>query len=177
MNSYARTRNRFPHKRAPYQRGSALLVSLLLLVAIAVIGLSSLSGTATNEMIASNMHQKSVGFQVSESAIRSVWTMQDLLSNTPATPLDNPPAISLARNTEFDQAKIDIDASASIQYCGENLIPEGSSLSADESSIKLAAQIFDVHGIASISSSKVSSDHLQRGYIVRPASGRQGNCP
>ena len=159
------------------QQGSALLVSLLLLVAIAVIGLSSLAGTATNEMIASNMHQRSIGFQASESAIRSVWTMKDLLDNTPATPLNDPPAQTITMATDFDQGPVDIDASAQVQYCGENALPVGHSLSADESSMKLAAQIFNVNGIAAIHSTNVNTNHLQRGYIVRPVSGRTGNCP
>lgn len=159
------------------QNGSALLVSLLLLVAITIIGLSSLSGTATNEIIAANMQQKSIGFQASESSIKSVWNMTSLLNNTPASPLNDPPAVSLTRNTEYDQAKVDVDGSVSVQYCGEDLLPVGNSLSADESALKLAAQIFDVHGVATIASTNVHTDHLQRGYVVRPVSGRTGNCP
>lgn len=159
------------------QQGSALLVSLLLLVAIAVIGLSSLAGTATNEMIASNMHQRSIGFQASESAIRSVWTMKNLLDNTPASPLHDPPAQTITMADQFDQGPVDIEASAQVQYCGENALPVGHSLSADESSMKLAAQIFNVNGIATIDSTNVNTNHLQRGYIVRPVSGRTGNCP
>ncbi|MDO6459198.1 hypothetical protein Q4485_00655 [Granulosicoccaceae sp. 1_MG-2023] len=159
------------------EQGSALLISLLLLVAISVIGLSSLAGTATNEIIASNMHQRSIGFQASESAIRSVWTMKDLLENTPETPLNDPPAQSISMSTEFDQGPVDIEATAKVQYCGENSLPVGHSLSADESSMKLAAQIFNVNGVATIDSTNVNTDHLQRGYIVRPESGRTGNCP
>jgi type IV pilus assembly protein PilX len=159
------------------QQGAVLMVSLILLVAITVIGLSSLRGTATNELITSNMHQKSISFQVSESLISGVWDMKSLLDSTAGKALHDPIAETAYKNTEFDQPKVDLEASSSIQYCGENNLPIGSSLSSDESAFKLAAQVFDVHGLSSIASSNVVTDHLQRGYVVRPVTGRTGNCP
>lgn len=158
------------------EQGSVLLVSLMLLVAIAIFGLSTLKGTATNELIAGNMHQRTIGFQASESAIKSLWTTSGLLNNTPNEPLNDPPAQELLFNNEFDQLKIDLNVKTTVQFCGEDLIPFGTSLNSDQSTNKLAAQIFDVHGIAEIDSTRVKTDHLRRGYVIRPHSGRTGNC-
>ncbi len=159
------------------QKGAALLISMLLLIAITVLGLSNLAGSNTNEIISSNMQQRSIGFQASESAIKSVWNTDELLLNTPLVPLHNPPAVTQPRYTEYDQTKVDIEAQVSMQYCGEDNVLVGNSLSADESAPKLAAQIFDVHGLATIANSNVNTHHQQRGYLIRPVSGRQGNCP
>ena len=160
------------------QGGSALLISLLLLVAIAIIGLSSLSGTATNEIIASNMQQKSIGFQAAESAIRSIEDWPTLANNLPATPLNNPPAVSFARGTEYDQPKVDVDASVTFQYCGEQM-PIGASLSASEGvgETRFMDQVFDIRGMASINNSNVNSDHLVRVRKQHFETNRTGNCP
>ncbi len=159
------------------QSGAALLISMILLIAITVLGLSNLTLVNTNEIISSNMHQKSIGFQASESAIKSVWVTNKLLDNTPVVPLINPPATTLLLNSEYDQAKVDLNASVSIQFCGENGTVTGINLSADESAPQFAAQIFDVNGIASITNSNMNSHNMQKGYIIRPKSGRLGNCP
>lgn len=158
------------------ERGSVLLVSLMLLVAIAIFGLSTLKGTATNEMIAGNMHQRTIGFQASESAIKFYWTTSGLLDNTPSEPLNDPPKQDLSFNEEFNQENVSLDVTTTVQFCGEDPIPFGTSLSSDQSTSKLAAQIFDVHGIAKIDSSMVKTNHLRRGYLIRPQSGRTGNC-
>ncbi len=158
------------------EKGSVLLVSLMLLVAIAIFGLSTLQGTATNEMIAGNMHQRTIGFQASESAIKAVWTPAGLLENTPDFPLNDPPMQQQHYATEFDQLKVDLEVMATVQFCGEDSIPFGTSLSSDQSTSKLAAQVFDVHGIAEIDNTRVKTDHLGRGYLIRLQSGRTGNC-
>lgn len=158
------------------EQGSVLLISLMLLVAIAIFGLSTLKGTATNEMIAGNMHQRSIGFQASESAIKLLWTDKKLLENTPDEPHHDPQKEEILLNSKYDQAKIDLKVKTTVQYCGENPIPFGTSLSSDQSTAKLAAQVFDVHGIAEIDSSRVKTNHLARGYLIRPESGRSGNC-
>ena len=167
-----------PPKLETQQRGSALLISLLLLVAIAIIGLSSLSGTATNEIIASNMQQKSIGFQAAESSIRSIedWTI--LANNLPALPLDNPPTVSFARDTEFDQPKIDVSATVEFQYCGEQ-VPIGASLSASEGvgEIRFVDQIFDIRGESNIVNSRVRSNHMVRVKKQHFETNRAGNCP
>jgi len=174
---------------AQKQRGVALAVSLLLLVAMTIIGVSTLTGTRLNEQITGNAQQKAIAFEAAESAISSVWDSKDLMAsveNFPLSPYDNPAVVNRddldsALSSNFDQtygekSAVDIEAEVSIQYCGETSRPEGTSLSADESGLQLVGVLFDVNGNASIKNSKTRSDHLQRARISRPKSGRGGNC-
>lgn len=160
------------------QKGSALLISLLLLIAIAIIGLSSLSGTATNEIIASNMQQKSIGFQAAESSIKSIEDWPTLANNLPAMPRDNPPVVSFDRNGAYDQPKITVAATVEFQYCGEQT-PVGASLSASEGvgETRFVDQIFDIRGTASINNTRVRSDHIVRVKKQHFETNRTGNCP
>ncbi len=169
-------RNKLIMKRRG-QQGAALIIGMILLIAITILGLTNLSLVNLNEVISSNMHRKAIGFQASESAIQSAWDTRIILNSIPLTPLNNPPATSLARNTEYDQPKVDIDAEVTIQYCGESNVFPGYNLNADETAAKLVAQIFDLNGIASINNSNVNNHHVKRGFIARPTSNRKGNCP
>lgn len=171
------------------QQGVALAVSLLLLVAMTIIGVSTLTGTRLNEQVASNAQQKAITFEAAESSISTVWDAEDMMDAVemfPASPYDNPAAVNRVDLTptlssNFDQTysgsnSVDISADVSIKYCGESTLPEGSSLSADESKIQMVGLLFDINGNATISNSKTRSDHLQRGLLVRPKSGRTGDC-
>jgi type IV pilus assembly protein PilX len=52
------------------QRGMALIVSLLLLIAITVIALASSRGTGQQERMSANLYDRELAFQSVESAIR-----------------------------------------------------------------------------------------------------------
>ena len=176
-----------PSRRA--QRGVALAISLVLLVAMTVVGIATLSGTRLNEKVTSNAQQKSVAFEVAESAIDTVWNPDDLIESVediPASDFEDPQAIApdgiaetLSR--DFDQTRdtrstVDIDGAVTIRYCGESALPEGSSLDADESGAGMAGALFDVNGTATIAGSATRADHVQRGSLVRPRTGRGGGC-
>ena len=178
-------------KPAKKQQGVALAVSLLLLVAMTIIGVSTLTGTKLNEQITSNAQQKAITFEAAESAISTVWDagqMMDAVEQFPITPYDNPDVVERADldiklHNDFDQktydntaTSVDVLAEVTIQYCGESTLPEGSSLSADESKLQMVGLLFDINGNAGIANSKARSDHLQRGVLVRPKSGRNANC-
>lgn len=176
-------------KSADKQQGVALAVSLLLLVAMTIIGVSTLTGTRLNEQVASNAQQKAITFEAAESAISTVWDAEEMMKAVelfPVTPYHNPSAVEGADldvdlSANFDQThggmiSVDIAADISIKYCGESVLPEGSSLSADESKLQMVGLLFDINGDASISNSKARSNHLQRGILVRPKSGRTAEC-
>lgn len=172
------------------QQGAALAVSLILLVAMTIVGVATMSGTRLNEQIASNVQQKSIAFEAAESSIALVWNVPSLLSALGAIPAaqfnDPVPVIPIGAgvlDSKFDQQNhtttgqsVNIEADVSIQYCGETQLPRGSSLSADESTLQLAGAMFDVNGVAAIAGSRASSNHVQRGYVIRPKTGRTGNC-
>ena len=171
------------------QRGVALAISLVLLVAMTVVGIATLSGTRLNEKVTSNAQQKSIAFEVAESAIDTVWDPADLMASVgsiPASGFDDPEPIAPVGvadelSNDFDQVRgarttVDIGGAVTIRYCGESALPEGSSLDADESSVGMAGALFDVRGTATIEGSATNADHVQRGSLVRPRTGRGGAC-
>ena len=175
--------------QAKKQQGVALAISLLLLVAMTIIGVSTLTGTRLNEQITSNAQQKAITFEAAESAISTVWAadeMMDAVEQFPNTPYHDPIAIQrddlyMQLSSDYDQTQgikttVDVAADVSIKYCGESVLPEGSHLSADESKLQMVGLLFDINGNASVNNSKSRSDHLQRGILVRPKSGRTGDC-
>lgn len=54
------------------QQGAALIVVLILLLMMTLLGLASLRGTIMEERMASNMYDRSIGFQAAEAALREV---------------------------------------------------------------------------------------------------------
>ncbi len=174
---------------AKKQQGVALAISLLLLVAMTIIGVSTLTGTRLNEQVTSNAQQKAITFEAAESAISTVWDaeeMMDAVEQFPSTPYHNPIAIERQDlyqqlSADYDQKYggntiVDVAAEVSIQYCGESVLPQGSNLSADESKLQMVGLLFDINGEAVVDNTKSRSNHLQRGVLVRPKSGRTGNC-
>ena len=189
MNVRTRRPSRGRPRSARPQRGVALAVALVLLAAMTVVGVATLSGTRLNEKITSNAQQKSVAFEVAESAIDTVWSAAGLIGSIGAVPADRfdapeavvPEGVAAGLSRDFDQTRgerstLDIEGSVSIRYCGESRLPEGSSLDADESAVALAAALFDVNGVATIAGSATRADHVQRGSLVRPRTGRGGAC-
>lgn len=178
----------YPKFSRPQQEGLALAISLMLLVAMTIVGIATMKGTRLNEKISSNAQQKAISFEAAESSIATVWDVEALLDTLELIPdnVFNDPDFVVpvvdAAELDFDQSNqdgvsvVEIDASVTVQYCGETDLPTGSSLSADESKLQMAGIMFDVNGKANISGSKASSDHIQRGYVVRPKTGRTGNC-
>lgn len=58
-------------KAAPLaQRGSALIISLVMLLLISLVGVSSMQGTILQERMASNLQDRNIAFQASERALR-----------------------------------------------------------------------------------------------------------
>lgn len=171
------------------QEGLALAVSLVLLVALTLIGITTLQGTRLNEKIASNSQQKAISFEAAESSIASTWNVDALLGSLkliPENQIDNPDSVllddlsrqlseSLDQTNNFGK-NVDINSVISVQYCGEQQVPRSTSLNADDSVISLAGTLFDVNGVATIDGSGAHSDHVQRGYVVRPKTGRKGSC-
>ena len=185
----SRSRSRRPVGRSGRsgQRGVALAISLVLLVAMTVVGIATLSGTRLNEKVTSNAQQKSIAFEVAESAIDTVWDPADLIATIESiSGFDNPeaiapPGVAAELSNDFDQTSdtrttVDIRGGVTIRYCGESALPEGSSLDADESGVGMAGALFDVNGIATIEGSAANANHVQRGSLVRPRTGRGGDC-
>lgn len=52
------------------QQGATMIVGLIMVLAITIVGLSAIRGTALQEQMAGNMRDRQLAFQASESALR-----------------------------------------------------------------------------------------------------------
>jgi len=183
--------NRMARVSATKQNGVALAVSLILLVAITVVVLAAMSGSKLNEKVASNSQQKAISFEAAESSIGTYWVgeaVRTLLRSDDIMQFNNPGAITPPGSTEklsrdFDQMNesntalvVDITGELTFQYCGETLLPKGNSLNVDESDRQMVGTMFDINAATSLAGSHAKSNHLQRGYIMSPKTGRTGSC-
>ncbi len=60
------------------QKGSVLIISLVLLLVLTILGISSIDNTTMEEKMAGNLYQRNLGFQSAEAALRV--GEEDLLS-------------------------------------------------------------------------------------------------
>jgi len=165
------------------QEGVALAISLVLLVAVTILGITTLSGTRLNEKITSNAQNKSIAFEVAESGISSVWSKTYLMTAiTDASVAANDPTPLLSPktdtgvDTDFNQGTtVALDGSLTVQYCGEG-IPVGTSLNSDKSNPGSVYLLIDINSVATINNASTQADHLQRAAIVAPKTGRTGAC-
>lgn len=172
-----------------HQKGVALVISLIILAICTLVGISSLSGIRLNERIVSNSQQKSTAFEAAESTIVSLWSVPTVMStlktlNASGADILKPVQLDSASDqlsVDLDQSSaqgsiVDINTIATFQYCGETNSPMGSSLSANESSVQIVGVLFNASAQSSIANSSTESKHVQRGYIIRPATGLNANC-
>jgi len=179
--------NRYPRHS---ESGVALVISLVLLMAMTILGVATLSSTRLNEKITSNAQQKSIAFEVAESAIASVWDkgyLTNALTAGPANSANNPVAVQApdadtGLAADFDvkngsgNTVVDVEGELTVQYCGE-VAPIGSDLNADESVTTFVYQLIDVNSVVQIANTNTRSDHVQRGAATSARTGRTGNCP
>ena len=129
------------------QDGVALVVSLVLLVAMSLIAVSTLSGSRLNERVAANAQQKAIAFEVAESAVEAgfgdwkegVELIQAGVEQEP--PAERMTAFDTGLSVDYDQTRysrasatttsVDIDGSVSIQYCGETTLTIGTDINAN----------------------------------------------
>ncbi|MCK0165001.1 PilX N-terminal domain-containing pilus assembly protein [Marinobacter sp. S6332] len=74
------------------QAGSALIISLIMLLLISLIGVGSMQGTILQERMASNLHDRNIAFQASERALRvgENWLIANTLTALTNDRLDDP---------------------------------------------------------------------------------------
>ncbi|OEY67996.1 pilus assembly PilX family protein [Marinobacter sp. X15-166B] len=74
------------------QRGSVLIVSLIMLLLISLIGVGSMQSTLLQERMAANLHDRNIAFQASERALRTgeLWLAPNALSALTNDRLANP---------------------------------------------------------------------------------------
>jgi len=170
------------------QRGAALAISLILLVAMTILGIATLNGTRLAEKVSSNAQQKTITFETAESAINSIYSAADIFTRLEAsrTSTFEPDAVpqvaeSTQYGTELDQSNVlgttvDLNAAATIQFCGE-FVSNGTEVDADEGAAEPPiGYAHDIRVIASITNSKAQSDNVLRIGDSGPKLGATGKC-
>lgn len=175
------------HSQRRKQTGVALAISLVLLLAMTVLGIATFSATGLNEKITSNAQQKAIAFEVAESAIESVWDKSYLVglltsdsSNTGNDPAPVPsPDSDTGIANDYDMLTagrgVNVEGLVTVQYCGE-VAPVGSDLNADQSAITFVYKLMDVNSVVRIGNSSTVADHVQRGAATAARTNRSGAC-
>ena len=85
------------------QRGSALVVSLILMMVMTLIGLTAMQGTTLQQSMATNMRDRNLAFEAAEAALRDgeVWLRQQFLaSGRPVSASTGTPNVWTRRTAE-----------------------------------------------------------------------------
>ena len=77
-----------PNSKSDKQAGSALIVSLVILLLLTLIGVTAMSTTSLEERMAGNNRDENIAFQAAETAARDgenwiVWVMNTTLGGAP----------------------------------------------------------------------------------------------
>jgi len=173
-------------KTMPKQQGAALAVSLILLVAMTILGVATLNGTRLTEKVSSNAQQKAITFETAESALNTISSANDYQTRLRSTTMPNEPdpVIQAAEGNqigaELDQSNtlgtsVDVSAEVSIQFCGEQQLDD-TEMSADEDNPGKTGYVYDVMAVATIANSRARSDHVQREGLPGISFGLKGKC-
>ena len=73
--------NRLCRYSGPQERGSALLISLIILLVISLLAIGGMQGTILQERMSANMHDRELAFQAAETALRDAELL--LMSDPP----------------------------------------------------------------------------------------------
>ena len=149
-----------PMKLAAKQSGAVLIVSLMLMLAMTLLSIASMSTSVVQEKMAANAQNSNLTFQAAESAVEAqVRTVLDGIS----TNLNN--AMSAASGKggiiPVNIGTSDATATVQISYLGEIISTDGSSMNADESSTNLPGQRFELVGTGSIAAVKAQTQIRQ----------------
>jgi len=155
------------------QTGAALAISLIMLVAMTILGVATLNMTRIAEKVSSNAQQKAIVFETAESVLMSMSAAVDFQDRLRASRTSNlePDAVvqtaeTAVLNSSLDQENsygksVDVTASAEIQFCAEKP-GDGTEINADESENGPIGVQYDVRAMSEIANSKAKADHVRR---------------
>jgi len=145
---------------ATHQRGAVLIVSLMLMLAMTLLSIASMSTSVMQEKMAANAQNTNRTFQAAESAIDTQISIilggnSDSLNEALIAASGQGAVISVNVGTS------DTTATAQIEYLGEIITTSGSSLDADESSTALSGHRFALVGTGSIAAVQAETQITQ----------------
>ncbi|OED36354.1 hypothetical protein AB833_27410 [Chromatiales bacterium (ex Bugula neritina AB1)] len=83
------------------QQGATLFIALIMLVIISLLGVTALKNASIEEQMSSNLYQKNITFQASESAVESTINNASLISQvlTSTTPINQTVSVPIPNAT------------------------------------------------------------------------------
>lgn len=132
------------------ERGAALIVGLILMLALTVLGISGMNMATLELTMANNMQSQQLAFQRAETGIDRAITMPA----NPGTPPDFTVDVDGDGNADID---------ATTRFEGNTLVPDGSGWSTD-----VTAYHFDTVSVGRGPRNAIST-HNQSYYIIGPA--------
>ena len=162
------------------QRGAALVLALVLLIATSALAISTLSGTRLSERLASNAQWKSTAFEVAESGIEAALADDARLLDALAAAAgdDAPPQAfevpGLDLGEDYDRdlgtgSKLDHEGTLTVQFCGERPSRNGSDLNAEIGADNVTVSYFlDVRSTVTRGGAGTRAEHLQRVSLPGP---------
>lgn len=178
--------NKFVHKNK--QQGAVLAISLILMVAMTILGVATLNGTRLAEKVSSNAQQKTIVFESAESAINAVYSADDLvqrLSDSRSSPDEPDAVVQLIESTDFgtelDQSNdlgttVDLDTEVTVQFCEEYVKAETEFNAEEGGTSTTIGYAHDIRAVASIANTKALSDNVLRVGDSGPKVGAKGKC-
>jgi len=148
------------HNIKTRQHGAVLVISLLVLLALTLIGISSLDGSIMEEKMAANSQVAATTFQQAETSIREAF-FQELTNPFGAVSNDrgNGPLVPRDRTVTIDDVTTTITSTSQHRHNPEDPgIPMINS-----SNDTFEARIFEIAGVAQVGA--IRSTHIQ-GYRV-----------
>ncbi len=92
------------------QQGAALITSLIILLILTVLGVTAMSGSSLQELMAGNFRDHNLSFQAAESALADAeqaiegWVVQPVADDTGSNGVFVPNLFAPFENTAFDNA-------------------------------------------------------------------------
>lgn len=154
------------------QHGAALIVSLMMLMVMAIIGVSGLANTNLEERMAQNFQHTTIAFQAAESAIGKIViagdpggtesndnpfydeTTDPLLQSLDAGVDDTSTVVTYDMDPDGHLANTDVSADATIVYKNDGYC-RGMSIG------DVICYYFDVTSVATISATNTQQTHVQ----------------
>lgn len=139
-----------------HQKGSVLILSLILLVIMTLFGLASMNTSMMQEKMASNAQNTNTTFQAAESSVSVL--MQEVLGGTQThltTAMAAPDSKSTLVALNLNNPRV--SANYQTTYLGEIILTSGNSLNADESSTLLKGRRFEMTGIGAITGAQAQT--------------------
>jgi type IV pilus assembly protein PilX len=164
------------------QTGSALIVSLMILLVMTIIGISTISGTNLEERMSQNFQFSTIAFQAAESAINKVIDAGNPggagASKNPFYDAANDPLVAsintgigntstvVTHNMDPDGhlANTTLNTSSTVVYDGGKICP-GMSMG------DMTCHYFEIQTNATIAASSTSTNHVQGIYRPAPNAG------